>query len=161
MNTEHDEEEEYEFWLFTALSPLPDLKEISPLMGKVAPCVKLKTQGLLAGIPEGIIKAELGDEEGGADVDVCWEIQFDQTRQAFKRDHQALKTLDQYPTMLRFLIDEDYALEPAFAMMHALLTLSPGLLVIPDEDGQITLPRQDALSFLEDEIRENRDFQDE
>lgn len=161
MNTENHDVEEYEFWLFTALAPLPDLKDVAPLMSKIAPCVKLKTQGLLTGIPEGVVKAELGDEDGGAEIDVCWEIQFDETRQAFKRDQQALKALNGYPTMLRFLIDEDYALEPAFAMMHALLTLSPGLLVIPDEEGQITLPRQDALAFLEEEIKENREFLDE
>lgn len=160
MNPAPDEEE-YEFWLFTAQSKLPDLRELAPLMSKVAPCVRMKTQGSLADIPEGVVKASLDDEEGGAEVDVCWEIQFDKTRQAFQRDPQALKTLDGYPVMLRFLIDEDYALEPAFAMMHALLTLAPGLLVIPDEEGQITLPRQDAIAFLEDEIRENRDFPDE
>ncbi|MEG2971707.1 MAG: hypothetical protein RR808_09585 [Akkermansia sp.] len=154
-------DDEYEFWLFTGTSQLSDLETLAPLMQKIAPCVRLKSTGSLLNTPDGLIKAELCDEEGSADVDVCWEIQMDKTQQAFRRDRKALQSLEGYPIMLRFLIDEDYALEPAFAMMHALLTLHPGMLVIPDEEGQITLTRSDALALLEDEIKENQTFSEE
>lgn len=42
-----------------------------------------------------------------------------------------------------------------FAMLHAILEHRDGLLVIPDDRGNIILERRQALEFLNREIRED------
>ena len=57
--------------------------------------------------------------------------------------------------MLRFILEDEYALGHVFAMMHAILEHRDGLLVIPDSRGNVILERRKALDFLNREIRES------
>lgn len=57
--------------------------------------------------------------------------------------------------MLRFILEDEYALGHVFAMIHAILEHRDGLLVIPDTRGNIILEQRKALDFLNREIRES------
>ena len=82
-------------------------------------------------------------------------METDDARQAFKRDRSALRQIGERTKMLRFLLEDEYALGHVFAMMHAILEHRDGLLVIPDDRGNIILERRQALEFLNREIRED------
>lgn len=100
------------------------------------------------------MQGEYLDEEGESQLDVCWIMETDDARKAFKRDQSALRQIGDRTKMLRFILEDECALGHVFAMMHAILTDRNGLLVIPDEQGYIILEHADALDFLEQEIRE-------
>ena len=57
--------------------------------------------------------------------------------------------------MLRFILEDEYALAHVFAMMHAILEHRDGLLGIPDSRGNVILERRKALDCLNREIRES------
>ena len=81
-------------------------------------------------------------------------METDDARLAFKRDRAALQQIGSRTKMLRFILEDECALGHVFAMIHAILEHRDGLLVIPDERGNIILERKQALDFLNREIRE-------
>ena len=95
------------------------------------------------------------DEEGESQLDVFWVMETDDARQAFKKDGAALRQIGNRTKMLRFILEDEYALGHVFAMIHAILEHRDGLLVIPDTRGNIILERRKALDFLNREIRES------
>ena len=102
-----------------------------------------------------MLEGEYLDEEGESQLDVFWVMETDDARQAFKRDGAALRQIGNRTTMLRFILEDEYALGHVFAMMHAILEHRDGLLVIPDSRGNVILERRKALDFLNREIRES------
>ena len=66
-----------------------------------------------------------------------------------------LRQIGNRTKMLRFILEDEYALGHVFAMMHAILEHRDGLLVIPDSRGNVILERRKALDFLNREIRES------
>lgn len=146
--------EEQEFWLFIANAPLPQAEELQQHMFQLDECFKLKLSGAPEQAPEHAMQGEYLDEEGESQLDVCWIMETDDARKAFKRDQSALRQIGDRTKMLRFILEDECALGHVFAMMHAILTDRNGLLVIPDEQGYIILEHADALDFLEQEIRE-------
>ena len=82
-------------------------------------------------------------------------LETDDARQAFKRDRSALRQIGERTKMLRFILEDECALGHVFAMLHAILEHRDGLLVIPDDRGNIILERRQALEFLNREIRED------
>lgn len=150
-----------EFWIFTDPGALPTLDELQDDMFTMDSCARLKSSGKLETLPDGIIEGECLDEQGASGFDVWWEVQIVDARKAFKKDRRALQSIGSYTQMLIFTMEDDCALGHVFTMMHALLSLRPGLLAILDGGKQITLDRRDALAFLEEEIKDNLNFSDE
>ena len=72
-----------------------------------------------------------------------------------KGDGAALRQIGNRTKMLRFILEDEYALGHVFAMMHAILEHRDGLLVIPDSRGNVILEPRKALDFLNREIRES------
>ena len=70
-------------------------------------------------------------------------------------DRSALRQIGERTKMLRFILEDECALGHVFAMLHAILEHRDGLLVIPDDRGNIILERRQALEFLNREIRED------
>ena len=68
---------------------------------------------------------------------------------------KALRQIGNRTKMLRFILEDEYALGHVFAMIHAILEHRDGLLVIPDYRGNVILERKKALDFLNREIRES------
>ena len=102
-----------------------------------------------------VLEGEYLDEEGESQLDVFWVMETDDARQAFKRDRSALRQIGERTKMLRFILEDECALGHVFAMLHAILEHRDGLLVIPDDRGNIILERRQALEFLNREIRED------
>ena len=127
--------DEQEFWLFIQDAPLPAAEELQESMFRLDGCFRLN----LSGAPENVV----------------WVMETDDARQAFKRDGAALRQIGNRTKMLRFILEDEYALGHVFAMMHAILEHRDGLLVIPDSRGNIILERRKALDFLNREIRES------
>lgn len=156
-----DENELPEFWIFTNPGTLPSLEELQEGMFEMDSCAKLKTSGNLEALPDGLVEGECLDEHGATGFDVWWEVHVTDARKAFKNDRLALQEIGPLTQMLVLTMEDDCALGHMFAMMHALLSRRPGMLAVLEGNEQITLDREDALTFLEEEIRDNLEFSDE
>ena len=143
--------DEQEFWLFIQDAPLPAAEELQKNMFRLDACFRLN----LSGAPDHVLEGEYLDEEGESQLDVFWIMETDDARQAFKRDRSALRQIGERTKMLRFILEDECALGHVFAMLHAILEHRDGLLVIPDDRGNIILERRQALEFLNREIRED------
>ena len=116
---------------------------------------RLNLSGAPENAPDHVLEGEYLDEAGESQLDVFWVMETDDARQAFKRDGAALRQIGNRTKMLRFILEDEYALGHVFAMMHAILEHRDGLLVIPDSRGNVILERRKALDFLNREIRES------
>lgn len=144
-----------EFWLFIQDVPLPPAEELQKSMFRLDGCFRLKLSGEPENAPDHILEGEYLDEEGESRLNVFWVMETDDARQAFKRDSTALRQIGNRTKMLRFILEDEYALGHVFAMIHAILECRDGLLVIPDSRGNVVLERRKALDFLNGEIRES------
>jgi len=120
--------------------------------GRLLPAEPFRRAGKRA---DHVLEGEYLDEEGESQLDVFWVMETDDARQAFKRDRSALRQIGERTKMLRFILEDECALGHVFAMLHAILEHRDGLLVIPDDRGNIILERRQALEFLNREIRED------
>ncbi len=135
--------------------PLPAAEELQESMFRLDGCFRLNLSGAPENAPDHVLEGEYLDEEGESQLDVFWVMETDDARQAFKRDGAALRQIGNRTKMLRFILEDEYALGHVFAMMHAILEHRDGLLVIPDSRGNVILERRKALDFLNREIRES------
>ena len=147
--------DEQEFWLFIQDAPLPSAEELQKNMFRLDGCFRLNLSGEPENAPDHVLEGEYLDEEGESQLDVFWVMETDDARQAFKKDGAALRQIGNRTKMLRFILEDEYALGHVFAMIHAILEHRDGLLVIPDTRGNIILERRKALDFLNREIRES------
>lgn len=154
MPQPHSSAEPQEFWLFTDNAPLPRAEELQQHISRLDPCFRLDFSGAPEDAPDHVLQGAYLDEEGESQLDVFWSLETEDAGQAFKRDRAALAMIGSLTGMRRFILEDECALGHVFAMMHAILTDRPGLLVIPDESGYVVLKRKQALEFLMDEIRE-------
>ena len=136
-------------------SPLPAAEELQKNMFRLDACFRLNLSGAPENAPDHVLEGEYLDEEGESQLDVFWIMETDDARQAFKRDRSALRQIGERTKMLRFILEDECALGHVFAMLHAILEHRDGLLVIPDDRGNIILERRQALEFLNREIRED------
>lgn len=147
--------DEQEFWLFIQDAPLPAAEELQKNMFRLDACFRLNLSGAPENAPDHVLEGEYLDEEGESQLDVFWVMETDDARQAFKRDRSALRQIGERTKMLRFILEDECALGHVFAMLHAILEHRDGLLVIPEDRGNIILERRQALEFLNREIRED------
>ena len=147
--------DEQEFWLFIQDAPLPAAEELQESMFRLDGCFRLNLSGAPENAPDHVLEGEYLDEAGESQLDVFWVMETDDARQAFKKDGAALRQIGNRTKMLRFILEDEYALGHVFAMMHAILEHRDGLLVIPDSRGNVILERRKALDFLNREIRES------
>ena len=147
--------DEQEFWLFIQDAPLPAAEELQKNMFRLDACFRLNLSGAPENAPDHVLEGEYLDEEGESQLDVFWVMETDDARQAFKRDRSALRQIGERTKMLRFILEDECALGHVFAMLHAILEHRDGLLVIPDDRGNIILERRQALEFLNREIRDD------
>ena len=134
--------DEQEFWLFIQDAPLPAAEELQKNMFRLDACFRLNLSGAPENAPDHVLEGEYLDEEGESQLDVFWIMETDDARQAFKRDRSALRQIGERTKMLRFILEDECALGHVFAMLHAILEHRDGLLVIPDDRGNIILERR-------------------
>ena len=139
-------QDEQEFWLFIQDAPLPSAEELQASMFRLDGCFRLNLSGAPENAPDHVLEGEYLDEEGESQLDVFWVMETDDAR---------LRQIGNRTKMLRFILEDEYALGHVFAMMHAILEHRDGLLVIPDSRGNVILERRKALDFLNREIRES------
>lgn len=147
--------DDQELWLFIQDAPLPAAEQLQQAMFRLDPCFKLNCSGPPENAPGHVLEGEYLDEEGESQLDVCWVMEEEDARKAFKRDRSALQQIGNRTKMLRFVLEDECALGHIFAMVLAILEHRDGLLVIPDNRGYIILERKQAQKFLKREIREN------
>ncbi|WP_455563348.1 hypothetical protein [Akkermansia massiliensis] len=146
---------EQEFWLLNQAAPLPAAEPVKRQRQQQQRCFRLNLSGAPENAPDHVLEGEYLDEEGESQLDVFWVMETDDARQAFKRDRSALRQIGDRTKMLRFILEDECALGHVFAMIHAILEHRDGLLVIPDDRGNVILERRQALEFLSREIRED------